>query len=168
MPGIEETLTPEGTINPDIKPENGYNYEIGGKFYFLDRNLYAEFSLYQMQINDLLVAQRVGNDQYVGVNAGETIHEGIEALINYYLKINSIFSLQPYVSASIGHYEFKEFLNNGTDYSGNELTGVPANKLNAGFTLHTNFGVYLSSDYYFIDKIPLNDGNPHTLTLTGY
>ncbi len=125
----------------------------------MDRNLYAEFSVYQMQINDLLVAQRVGNDQYVGVNAGETIHEGIEALINYYLKINSTFSIQPYVSASIGHYEFKEFLDNGTDYSGNELTGVPANKINAGFTLHTNFGVYLSSDYYFIDKIPLNDGN---------
>ena len=36
---------------------------------------------------------------------------------------------------------------------------MPANKLNAGFTLHTNFGVYLSSDYYFVDKIPLNDGN---------
>lgn len=159
LPSTEETLTADGNINPNIKPENGYNFEVGGKFYFLNRDLYAEISLYRMQINDLLVAQRVGDNQYVGINAGETLHQGIEASINYRWQLNRTFMLQPYVTASIGDYEFKKFVNNDVDYSGNRLTGVPANKVNAGLAVETNFGLYLSSDFYYVDNIPLNDAN---------
>ena len=159
LPSIEETLTADGTINPNIKPENGYNFEVGGKFYFLNRSLYAEASFYRMQIKDLLVAQRVGDDQYVGINAGETLHQGIEAAINYNWEINQNLNLHPYVSASIGNYEFKEFVNNGIDYSGNKLTGVPANKFNAGFMFQNKSGFYLSSDFYYVDDLPMNDAN---------
>lgn len=159
LPSIEETLTADGTINPNIKPENGYNFEVGGKFYLLNKNLHVEVSLYRMQINDLLVAQRVGDDQYIGINAGETLHQGIEASLNYRWQLNRIFTLQPYAAASIGNYEFKEFVNNDVDYSGNRLTGVPANKINAGLAIETNFGLYLSSDFYYVDNIPLNDAN---------
>jgi len=112
-----------------------------------------------MQIKDLLVAQRVGDDQYIGVNAGETLHEGIEALINYNWQISTDFAIQPYASASIGHYKFKEFLNNGIDYSGKDLTGVPNNKVNGGITVAIPHGLYLSGDYYYTDRLPLNDAN---------
>lgn len=159
LPAIEETLTDEGIINPDIKPENGYNFEAGGKFYFLDQKLFTEFSVYYMQVNDLLVAQRVGEDQYIGINAGETLHQGIEAAANYYWHISKYFTLQPYVTVSVGNYEFKEFVNNDVDYSGNKLTGVPNTKINGGITLSTPIGLYLSSDYYFIDKMPIDDAN---------
>ena len=159
LPSIEETLTANGTINPNIKPENGYNYEVGGKFYSSDRNLSVEIALYRMEIKDLLVAQRVGDDQYVGVNAGKTLHQGIEASVMYNWDINARYTLQPYMGASIGYYEFKEFVNNGIDYSGNDLTGVPANKINAGFMFDTTFGAYLSADYYYVDDIPMNDAN---------
>ncbi|AWH83853.1 TonB-dependent receptor [Flavobacterium album] len=166
LPAIEETLTANGTINPNIKPENGYNFEVGGKFYLLDKNLYAEISLYRMQIKDLLVAQRVGNDQYVGVNAGETLHQGIEASLNYNWQLGTDLALRPYAAASIGKYEFKEFVNNGIDYSDNNLTGVPNNKINAGFTLLIPKGLYLSADYYYVDRLPLNDAN--SLYADGY
>jgi iron complex outermembrane receptor protein len=159
LPSIEETLTADGTINPNIKPENGYNFEVGGKFYLANKNLYAEVSAYRMQIKDLLVAQRVGDDQYIGVNAGETLHEGIEASINYNWQLSENFAIQPYAAASIGHYEFKEFVNNDIDYSGNDLTGVPNNKLNGGVTVTIPHGLYLSADYYYTDRVPLNDAN---------
>ncbi|KGO93257.1 TonB-dependent receptor [Flavobacterium subsaxonicum] len=159
LPSIEETLTADGTINPNIKPENGYNFEVGGKFYLANKNLYIELSAYRMQIKDLLVAQRVGDDQYIGINAGETLHQGIEAYVNYNWQISPDFALQPYAAASIGHYEFKEFINNDVDYSGNDLTGVPSNKVNGGITLLAPFGLYLSADYYYVDDIPLNDAN---------
>lgn len=159
LPSIEETLTANGTINPNIKPENGYNFEIGGKFYLASKNLYFDVSLYRMQIKDLLVAQRVGDDQYVGINAGETLHQGIEASVNYNWEIAENFAIRPYAAASIGHYEFKEFLNNGNDYSGNDLTGVPNNKLNGGVTITILHGLYLSADYYYTDRIPINDAN---------
>jgi len=159
LPSVEETLTASGNINSDIKPESGYNYELGGKFYFFNRKLFAEIALYRMEINNLLVAQRVSDDQYVGINAGETLHQGIEISIHYNWQINTIFALNPYVSASIGEYKFEKFNNLGTDYSGNKLTGVPANTANAGLALNSSFGWFLSGDFRFVDKIPLNDSN---------
>lgn len=159
MPAIEETLTPQGTINPNIEPESGYNFEVGYKAYWLHKQLYTEVSAYRMQVNNLLVAQRVGNDQYVGVNAGETLHQGIEFLAKAKTDIGINWSVEPYVAASIGQYEFKEFVNNDVDYSGRELTGVPKNKINAGIEIGMPLEFYVSADYYYVDRIPLNDAN---------
>lgn len=165
LPAIEETLTASGTINPNIKPENGYNIELGTKQYYFDRKLYFDLSLYRMEINDLLVAQRVGDDQYIGVNAGKTLHQGIEASASYVLllsnnlKASNNWVLKPYVALSVGKYEFKEFINNDIDYSGNDLTGVPSTKVNAGLTLEIPHGLYLSTDYYYTGTTPINDAN---------
>jgi iron complex outermembrane receptor protein len=159
LPAIEETLTANGTINPNIKPENGYNFEVGYKAYWLDKQLYTEISAYNMQINDLLVAQRVGDDQYVGVNAGKTLHQGIEATVKFVHDITNTWTIEPYVAASLGHYEFKEFINNDVDYSGKDLTGVPNNKINAGVSMSLPLHLYFIADYYYVDKLPLNDAN---------
>lgn len=159
LPATEETLTSEGTINPDIKPENGYNFEIGGKFYFFSKKLYTEIAVYRMEIKDLLVAKRVGDDQYVGANAGKTFHEGIEVTLNHNWQINRFFWMNSYLGASIGNYEFKEFIDNGNDFSGNKLTGVPANKINAGLSFNTSLGIYFNADYQFVDEVPMNDAN---------
>jgi iron complex outermembrane recepter protein len=159
LPATEETLTSEGTINPDIKPENGYNFELGGKFYFFNKKLYTEIAIYRMEIKDLLVAKRVGDDQYVGANAGKTFHEGIEVTLNHNWQINRFFWMNSYLGASIGNYEFKEFIDNGNDFSGNKLTGVPANKINAGLIFNTRLGIYFNADYQFVDKVPMNDAN---------
>ncbi|QSW87377.1 TonB-dependent receptor [Flavobacterium endoglycinae] len=159
LPATEETLTSEGTINPDIKPENGYNFEVGGKFYFLNKKLYTEISLYRMEIKDLLVAKRVGDDQYLGTNAGKTSHEGIEITLNHNWPINRFLTLNSYAAGSIGNYKFKEFIDNGNDFSGNKLTGVAPQKINAGIIVNTNFGIYLSADYQFVGEIQLNDAN---------
>lgn len=159
LPATEETLTSTGTINPDIKPENGYNFEAGGKFYFFNKKLYTEFAVYRMEIKDLLVAKRVGDEQYVGVNAGKTFHEGIEITLKHNWPINSFFTINSYLSGSLGNYEFREYIDNGNDFSGNKLTGVAANKVNAGLIFNTLSGFYFSADYQFVDEIPLNDAN---------
>ncbi|MDA6068720.1 TonB-dependent receptor [Flavobacterium sp. AC] len=175
LPATEETLTSSGNINPDIKPESGYNFEAGGKFYFFNKNLYTEFAVYRMEIKDLLVAKRIGDDQYEGINAGKTFHEGIEILAKHNWPINRFFNLNSYITASLGKYEFNDFVDNGNDYSGNKLTGVAANKVNAGIILNMVLGLYFSADFQFTDKIPLNDANSlysdsyHIINLkTGY
>jgi len=159
LPSVEETLTASGTINPDIKPESGYNVEVGGKLYSTAKKFHAEIALYRMQIQDLLVARRVGDDQYIGVNAGKTLHQGVEITADYNWQVNHGFSLVPYLSASVGDYKFEDFIDNGYTFSGNKLTGVAANSMNAGLTFSTALGLYLSADYRFVDKIPLNDSN---------
>jgi iron complex outermembrane receptor protein len=159
LPSVEETLTANGTINSSIKPENGFNVELGGKFYLVDKHLYVEMALFRMQIKDLLVAKRINDDQYVGVNAGETLHQGIETEIHFNKNISQRLFFNVYVSASFGKYEFEDFDDNGNDFSGNELTGVPDSKCNAGFTFSGKSGWYISADYQFTDKIPINDAN---------
>ena len=81
-PNINETLDEDGLVNPDIKPETGWNYEIG----LIGRNknniLSYNIGLYYMEIKNLLVAQRTSFDTFVGVNAGKTSHPGIEGQFN--------------------------------------------------------------------------------------
>jgi iron complex outermembrane receptor protein len=159
LPSVEETLTANGTVNSQIRPENGFNYELGGKFYFLDQSLYLEITAFRMQIQDLLVAERIADDQYVGVNAGETLHQGVEFLMQYRWTLSRNFTVGPHVSAALGDYKFEEFNDRGNDYSGKLLTGVPKNKANAGLTLSTLSGWYFSGDFIVVDAIPLNDAN---------
>jgi len=159
LPATEETLTSTGNINQNIRPETGYNFEIGSKLYIFNKKLFTEIAVYRMEVEDLLVAKRIGDDQYEGVNAGKTFHEGIEISLNHNWMINSFLNLKSYASASVGNYEFKEFDDNGNNFSGNKLTGVPANTAGAGFNLNTNSGFYISADFQFTDKIPLNDAN---------
>ncbi|MBF0694957.1 MAG: TonB-dependent receptor [Flavobacterium sp.] len=158
LPAIEETLTENGTINSSIKPETGYNLEVGGKIYFLNRSLYAETSLFRMDVQDLLVAKRVGDDQYVGINTGKTRHQGIETSINYSKDIAKNLNLLVYVGAAIGKFEFVEFVDGDNDFSGNDLTGFPSQTLNAQIQLRYN-KLYVSADFRSVDGYPINDAN---------
>ncbi|MDT0675801.1 TonB-dependent receptor [Autumnicola musiva] len=158
-PTVSETLTPEGQINTDLKPETGINYEIGFKGNWLNNRFYTELALYSIQIENLLVAQRVGQDQYVGVNAGKTDHNGIEFLTKYNIDLGGGVTGRPYVNAAFNFFEFDEFVNEEEDFSGNELPGVPKSTVNVGFDLSTNFGLSFYSNFRAVGEIPLNDAN---------
>ncbi len=48
-PTIAETLLPDGLINPDIKPETGWNFEIGTRSTFINNRLQVNMALYQVR-----------------------------------------------------------------------------------------------------------------------
>ncbi|MDT0646105.1 TonB-dependent receptor [Zunongwangia sp. F260] len=158
-PTVAETLTPEGQINTDLEPETEINYEIGFKGNWINNRLYTEIALYSIQIENLLVAQRIDNDQYVGVNAGKTDHNGIEFLAQYNFDLGAGITGKPYVNAAFNFFEFDEFINEDVDNSGNELPGVPKSTLNLGFDLSTDWGLTFYSNYRAVGEIPLNDSN---------
>ncbi|MBK5191822.1 MAG: TonB-dependent receptor, partial [Flavobacteriaceae bacterium] len=158
-PTVAETLTPEGQINTNLKPETGINYEIGFKGNWLDSALYTEAAFYSIQIDDLLVAQRVAEDQYVGINAGKTNHNGIELFVTYRLNIFSKTILKPYANASFNFFEFEEFLNRDLDFSGNKLPGVPRSTLNLGLDIKYGNNLSFYSNLLAVGEIPLNDAN---------
>ncbi|TVQ12749.1 MAG: TonB-dependent receptor, partial [Bacteroidetes bacterium] len=76
-PSLDETLTPEGTINPDIMPETSWNYEVGFRGKLSGGRFFYDLSLYNMQVQNLLVAERVGEDAWIGRNAGASLHRGL-------------------------------------------------------------------------------------------
>ena len=113
---------------------------------------------YLLDIYDLLVAERVGDDQYIGRNAGKTEHKGIELNISYNQSVGRFLYISPYLNAEITDHKFIDFVDGDSDFSGNQLTGVPDKKINGGINLGLkNFS--LSSNFLHIGEIPLNDAN---------
>jgi iron complex outermembrane receptor protein len=158
-PLVAETLTPEGQINTDLKPEIGLNYELGFKGHWLESKLYTELVFYSTQISNLLVARRTAEDQFVGINAGRSSHRGIEFTLNYALLKTASFEIGTYFAASLNDFIFKDFVDNGIDYSRNQLTGVPNTQWNTGIDLKTANGFTFNTSFMCIGKIPMNDAN---------
>ena len=158
-PSLEETLTPEGVINPDIAQETGTNYELGGTFVLADTKLHVGIALYRMDIKNLLVAQRVGEDQFIGKNAGSTKHQGLELAVNYRLDISPSITLAPFVNYTFNDHSFVTFIDDGNDFSGNPLTGVPQHQINSGLQLKHEGGFYWNTTHQYVGEIPLTDAN---------
>ncbi|WP_291120325.1 TonB-dependent receptor [Flavobacterium sp. UBA6135] len=157
-PTVAETLTPEGQLNSNILPEIGINYEIGFKGNFLKNKMYTEVNIYVTTIKNLLVARRIAEDQYVGINAGESLHQGIEFLINGKLLSTEKIQLNSYFSGSLNHFEFVDFIDNDNDFSGNQLPSVPEFQWNFGLDL-TAKSFTFSTSYRTVGKMFLNDAN---------
>lgn len=159
VPSVAESMTPEGEINTNLKPEMGWNYELGFKGSWLNTKLYTELVLYSTQISNLLVARRTTDDRYVGINAGESSHIGIEFSLNYLLLKTSSWQIKPYFSGTINTYKFNHFIDGDSDYSGNALTGVPDTQWNLGIDLSTEKGFSFNTSFSSVGKIPMNDQN---------
>lgn len=158
-PTLEETLAPQGTINPNIRPEKGWNIEMGSKGNHLNGRLSYAWSVYALFVRDLLVARRTAEDAYIGINAGKTLHKGMEAALQYAI-LQGSWKLDAGVNYALAKYTFQEFRDDqGGDFSGNQLTGVPPHHLTATLDLETVFGGYARVAYEFTDAFPIKDDN---------
>ena len=155
-PNIDETLDENGIVNPNIKPETGWNYELG--LIGSSRNNLFSYNLgiYYVDVKNLLVAQRTGFDTFTGVNAGKTSHPGLEATINFSLYRSEKFSITSSNNFSKYWYVFKDFNNRGNDYSKNKLTGVPTHTTNSKIKI--DFKNYIAQvSFQNVGKLPMND-----------
>lgn len=158
-PTFEETLLPEGQINPDIKPETGWNFEAGIRT-GLNNRLRATMSYYRIYINNLLVARRTGEDAYVGVNAGKSLHPGLEAEIQWLaLNPGSFPSLVLNGNATLANYHFSDFVDNNNNYSGNLLPGTAKTTWLLSGDLQPAPGYGIRAWHRFTGEMPVNDAN---------
>ena len=158
-PGLEETLTPDGVVNPQINQEKGVNYELGAQLNLLKNRLFLNTALYQISITDLIVAERINEDQFIGRNAGKTRHRGIEIDLNYLQKIGDKWSLAPRLSYTYNNHRFIDFVDEEDDFSGNRLAGVPEHRISSGISLNKGNRFTFSLHHQFTDEIPLTDTN---------
>ncbi|XOV93385.1 MAG: TonB-dependent receptor [Bacteroidota bacterium] len=158
-PNLEETLLPDGAINPDIQPEMGWNYEAGTRGYLLNGKLQYDASVYYMLIKDLIVSRTNLSGAITGINAGKTKHLGAEISLSYSQDLSPNYQLNYFFTGSFTNYKFLEFIDGDTDYSGNDLTGSPKETVNVGIELTSKSGFYGNINGLYTGKMPIDDGN---------
>ncbi|SEQ74872.1 iron complex outermembrane recepter protein [Hyunsoonleella jejuensis] len=156
---LEETLRPDGQINTNLNPETGWNFEIGVKGTGITNRLQYNVSIYRLAIKNLLVARRTAEDEFIGINAGRTNHDGLEMDWTYAIFNSEQLQISTFGSYSLNLYKFKDFVDEDKDYSGNDVTGVPSNILNLGFDFNSKSGFYGNLNFQYVGKMPITDSN---------
>ena len=154
-PTVEESLDSEGLLNPDLKPEQGWTFDLGMKSMAFSNSLFADFSAYYILLHDLLVTKRLSESVFYGENAGTSVLQGLELQLRY--RPSGIFQLTGGINASDNR--FKSFITEDVDYAGKHLPGIP--RMHAHVDLQTNFieKWQFNAVYTFSGKQYLNDAN---------
>src|SRR5690606_24996621 len=122
--------------------------------------LLATVSYYRIYVKNLLVARRTGEDAYVGVNAGESLHPGLEADLRWLaLNPNSYPSLTVNGNVTLANYHFRDFVDTDNDFSGNLLPGTSRTTWMLAGNLQPAPGYSIRAWHRFTGKMPVNDAN---------
>ncbi len=159
-PSLAETLTPEGLINPGIQPEKSWNYEMGFKGRVANDKSRYQLVMYQMNVTDLLVAERISEDAYVGRNAGSSRHRGFEiSMDGHFLQSENTGEVSYLTSFNYNSFIFTDFTEKSITYNGNVIPGVPSHLFSAGIYYTHPLGLQGAVKWRNVGKMALNDEN---------
>jgi iron complex outermembrane receptor protein len=160
-PSFEETLLPEGVRNDQLRPEKGWNLELGLRGDIWDKRFNYDITGYILFVKDLLVTKRISEEIFTGINAGRSFHGGLESLINWTLWRGHEAGTGLHLVHSF-HYSgnrFVEFIDDDVDYSGNELPGIPGYKSDLMLKWLTSLNIETSLALHMFGKQFLADNN---------
>ncbi|MCZ8215722.1 MAG: TonB-dependent receptor, partial [Cyclobacteriaceae bacterium] len=159
-PSLAEVRPSTGTYNNTLNAEIGMNTEIGIRGHLFKK---ASFDLvaYNFRLNDAIVIQSDNDNAEYFVNAGKTSQRGAE-LSFMYNEINlwpNVITANYFVSYTAQSYFFKDYVQDGNNYSDNKITGVAPNTLSTGIDIRIKKNIYINTTTHYYDHIPLNDAN---------
>lgn len=157
-----EVRTNEGSINEDLEAEKGINYEIGIRGNAFANRLRFDISAFLLQQTETIVSRASEVGTIIFENSGATSQRGLEVLFAETLIDNPsgfISRLATQQSITINHFRFTDYITNTGDFTGNMLTGTPANFAALTADLDLRPGFYINGTLNYSDRIPLNDGN---------
>ncbi|MDA3880267.1 MAG: TonB-dependent receptor [Prolixibacteraceae bacterium] len=167
-PSLQETLLPDGEKNPELKPEQGWMFELGSRIASVDGRLFIDASAYHILLRDLLVTKRISEAVFTGINAGRSSHSGVELQAGYLLLNSRNFPgwLKLEGTAALAQNIFVQFEDDGNDYSGKNLTGVPNNTFNFRISWKPLSSLLFNMNMRHSGMQYLDDGN--TQNVEGY
>lgn len=148
---------------PNLVSERGVNYEIGTRGNLLNKRFSFDITAYSFRLQNTIVRRvdEAGTEYFT--NAGGTLQNGLEVLLNGWLIRNTtrtpVQELRLFSSFTLADYEFKNYKQLQTDLSGKSLTGVPKHIWVSGLDMTTQPGFYLNTTINFTDRLPLTDAN---------
>ncbi len=154
-PTLAEVRSSDNLINVNLKPENGWNYELGLRLKTNNNRLYTNINVFSYHLKDAIVRRLNQNDIEYFINAGGTKQQGIEIEAMGWLFNN----LQLRSSYTYSNFKFQDFANVNNDYSGNKLTGVPDHCVVSSAEFTFGKSIFLFAQHNYTASIPLNDAN---------
>ncbi len=161
-PTLEEVNPSNQAINATIQAEKGWNREAGFRLSVWKNRLYWDAVYFNYSLKDAIVRAVKINEADYYINAGGTKQQGVESeIIANILSKNTGFlkNLQFRNSYTLSLFNFSDYVNEGTNFSGKRLTGVPKNiivsSVSAGFS--KEISLFLQHNY--TSSLPLNDAN---------
>ncbi len=161
-PSVEETLMPTGEINPNLKPETGWNLESGVRFHTSGGHFFMDVAAYLILVDNLLVTERLSDAVFYGKNAGSTRHSGIE--VSTILRLNReqrfhLPQLTAHAAYNYSHPVFTQFVTNEISYNGNFLPGIPQHHLWTSLLMQYRTRWFLTTQLQYTGSQYLNDEN---------
>lgn len=166
-PLLSSVIDNTGAVNLGLEPERAVQYEVGAQATLLDNRVNAQLSLFDLENTNKLVSQTVSSVTST-VNVGKQRNRGAEASLGVLVVDNDaqlLSRVRPWASYSFTDAKFIDFKSdnnnnaNTKDFSGNAVPRVPRNMLSAGLDLGTNVGVYATSTFQHVDKVPVTFDN---------
>ena len=161
-PALAEIRASNRQFNTTLQPETGWGEEAGIKGGLFHRKLTFDVTIYRMRLQNAIVLRNNSNGTNYYVNAGETKQDGLEVYLKYRLYqkgTGAIKSVNITNSYTYQPYKFISYQQGNTNYSGNNLTGVPKNVNVTGVELSVDKGFYLHLSYNYTSSITLTDAN---------
>jgi iron complex outermembrane receptor protein len=152
----------------ELKQANFANYEVGGWLALLDRKLYLDLSLYQMEGRNEIVSILQADNTTQSENVGATRHRGIEYTLTY-APISEVNFRLSGTNARHTYLEYSEVVaGRNRDYAGNRMVGAPNWLANAEVFYKPRFvpGARLGLEYQRVGAYYTNTAN--TRTYAGY
>jgi len=159
-PSLEESLLPGGLVNSDLKPETGWNLDAGLRGWSTCKRWYYDITAYTIHIRNMLVTKRVTEEIFSGINAGSARLSGVEI----FNRIDLSTAVNPWknsllTSIYLNSNRFTEFVDDGNDYSGNALPGIPAQMIHTRFQSVWQQTFDMIAELRYAGKQLLNDAN---------
>lgn len=162
-PTIAEVRSSDNIVNTALQAEKGINYETGFRIRDNKDYCWVDVSGFYYKLTNAIVRRVNADGNEYFVNAGGTQQPGLEGQVVVWLlkpkERKIIRFLQMRGNVTYNQFQFSRYQAGAIDYSGNLLTGVPryTSMESISLGLPAFFELYLQ--YYYSDKIPLNDAN---------
>ncbi|MFM9073999.1 MAG: TonB-dependent receptor, partial [Bacteroidota bacterium] len=156
-PTVAEVFPSVAVYNKALRAERGTNLEMGVR----GTTGPVQYSLsgFRLLTDNTIVIRRDESGADYFINAGETLQNGLEAMIALQdtRRKDWIKDLRGWMSYTRADYRFLDYVKGANDFSGNRLTGTPRDMASAGVELLKGSGLQASVTANYCGALPLND-----------
>jgi len=148
--------TGPGGFNPDLRPQQAVNYEVGLRGRWQSLLGYA-LSLYQADVRDELIPFEVPGDpgRRFYRNAGSARHRGLEVQVAW----RPLARLRAIGAYSFSAFRFEHYRTASDTLDGKTIPGVPAHRAHASLRYAAPGGVWAALDLTAVSGAYANDAN---------